>query len=221
MSRPIQPSGSVAPIWRTSPPAAGSPILPPGPEGGDVATGRWIGGAGVEQLAGTCRPGPPRAGTTPIGWPCAARNVKHMPPPMMRLSTTSSRASITPSLSRHLGPAEDGDERPARVRRGSPSSTSTSFASSRPAALGQVRRRADDRGVGPVRRAEGVVDVGVLALDQPADEGRVVRRLARVEAQVLEQLDARAPARPGGPAPGPSSTSGRARPWAGRGGCRR
>ena len=41
-----------------------------------------------------------------------------------------------------------------------------------------------------MRGAERVVDVGVDALDQLGDERRVVALLARVEAQVLEQLDA-------------------------------
>ena len=54
---------------------------------------------------------------------------------------------------------------------------------------GQELRGADDGGVGPVRGAEGVVDVGVEALDQPGHEGRVVRLLARVVAEVLRQLD--------------------------------
>ena len=40
-------------------------------------------------------------------------------------------------------------------------------------------------------RAEGVVHVEVLALDQPGDEAGVVGLLPRVEAQVLHELDAR------------------------------
>ena len=55
-----------------------------------------------------------------------------------------------------------------------PSSTSTSRGEEPPGALRQVLRRADDRGVGAVRRAEGVVHVGVEAVDEPRDEGRVV-----------------------------------------------
>ena len=43
-----------------------------------------------------------------------------------------------------------------------------------------------------MRRAEGLVDVGVVPLDQSLYERRVVRLLARVEAQVLGQRDARA-----------------------------
>ena len=56
---------------------------------------------------------------------------------------------------------------------------------------GQVLRGPDDGRVGAVRRAEGVVHVGVEAVDEPRDEGRVVALLPRVEAQVLEQLDPR------------------------------
>ena len=39
-------------------------------------------------------------------------------------------------------------------------------------------------------RAERVVDVGVDPVDELGDERRVVALLARIEAQVLEQLDA-------------------------------
>ena len=47
------------------------------------------------------------------------------------------------------------------------------------------------RGVGPVRRAERVVHVDVQVVGELAREGRIVRRLARVEARVLEQPYAR------------------------------
>ena len=40
--------------------------------------------------------------------------------------------------------------------------------------------------------AEGLVDVGVEPLDEPLHERGVVRLLARVEAQVLHEPDARA-----------------------------
>ena len=42
MSRPIQPSGIDVPTWRTSPPADGSPILPPGPSA-VISSGSRIG----------------------------------------------------------------------------------------------------------------------------------------------------------------------------------
>ena len=48
--------------------------------------------------------------------------------------------------------------------------------------------RHHDRRVGAVRGTEGLVDVVVEALDQRRAEGRVVGLLARVEAQVLEEL---------------------------------
>ena len=50
--------------------------------------------------------------------------------------------------------------------------------------------RADDRRVGAVGGAEGVVDVGVVALDELGHEGGIVALLARIEAEVLEELDA-------------------------------
>ena len=154
------------------------------------------------------------------GWPRAARNVKHIPPPMTRRVDDLSSAPITPSLSLTFAPPRTATNGRFGLLR-SPRSTSTSLASSRPAALRQRGGRADDRGVGPVRGTEGVVDVGVLALDEPGDERRVVRRLARIETEVLEQLDAGRQLGQPGPHRGRSSTLGRARPSGGRGGCRR
>ena len=73
---------------------------------------------------------------SPIGWPMAARNVKHMPPPMTSVSTTDSSASTTPSLSLTLAPPSTATNgRFASARR--PPSTSASRCSRRPAALGR------------------------------------------------------------------------------------
>ena len=186
MSRPIQPSGRRVPNWRTSPPARVADLAP-GPSG-DV--GRQVDRAcRCRAAAGRCRPGRARSSESPIECPCAARKVKHMPPPMTSASATSSRASMTPSLSLTLAPPRTA----TNGRRGWSRSAEEHLDLLRQQPTrraGQGLRRADDRGVGPVRRAEGVVDVGVLALDQPRDERRVVALLARVEAQVLEQLDA-------------------------------
>jgi hypothetical protein len=55
---------------------------------------------------------------------------------------------------------------------------------------GQLLRRTDHRGVGPVTSAEGVVDVEVEAPDQLGDEVRVVGLLTGVEAEVLHELHA-------------------------------
>ena len=38
-----------------------------------------------------------------------------------------------------------------------------------------------------VGRSEGVVDVGVVTFDERLDEGGVIRRLARIEPEVVEQ----------------------------------
>jgi hypothetical protein len=47
---------------------------------------------------------------------------------------------------------------------------------------GHERWRPDDRGVGPVRGTKSVVDVGIKAVAEPADEVRVVGFLTRIEA---------------------------------------
>ena len=74
----------------------------------------------------------------PTRCPLAFRNVKHMAPPMIRASTISSNASITPSLSDTLAPPSTATNgRRGESRR--PPSTSTSRASSRPAADGSHR----------------------------------------------------------------------------------
>ena len=142
-----------------------------------------------------------------------------MAPPISSVSHTSSRALITPSLSDTFDPprmATNG--RGGSLRR--PSRTSTSSRQQPAGGRGQRAGRPDDRGVGPVRGAEGVVHVAVEPVDEAGDEGGVVRLLAGVEAQVLGQLDAGAAARRGGPARRPSSSGGRARPSAAPGGSR-
>ena len=136
-----------------------------------------------------------------------------MPPPMTRLSTTSSSALMTPSLSRHLGPAEDGHERARRVAR-------AARAAPRPPWPAGGRPRSGRCCGGPTieawarwRRAEGVVDVGVLALDRagPRRPGRSPSRPGRTAGSRAARRRARA--RPGGPAPAPSSTAGSGAPF--------
>ena len=68
-------------------------------------------------------------------------------------------------------------------------STSTSRSSSRPAADGSLVGGPTTEACARWRRAEGVVHVDVEPLHEPVDELRVVRRLTRVEAQVLLELD--------------------------------
>ncbi len=50
-------------------------------------------------------------------------------------------------------------------------------------------RDPDDRGVRPVRGAEGIVDVGVAEVGERLGEGRIVAGLAGVKAEVLEEND--------------------------------
>ena len=95
-----------------------------------------------------------------------------------------------PELVAHLRTAQHGDERAT----GALTQTQQHVDLTREQPSGrarQRRRRTDDRRVRPVGRPECVVDVRVHAGDEPGDEGGVVRLLTRVEAEVLEQLDAR------------------------------
>ena len=88
-----------------------------------------------------------------------------------------------------LGPAEDGDERAVGLAAQAQQHLDLALQQA-PGGARNVLRRADDRGVGAVRRAERVVDVAVDAVDELGDEGVVVALLARVVAQVVEELDA-------------------------------
>ena len=113
----------------------------------------------------------------------------HRPADGQRVDDRPSSASMTPSLSLTLAPPRIGDERARRAWSAARRAPRPRAAAAGPSPTA-VPRRPDDRGVGAVRRAEGVVDVAVDALDEPIDERGVVALLAGVEAQVLEQLDA-------------------------------
>jgi hypothetical protein len=135
MSTPFQPAGTVVPTWRTSPPAAGFISSPPGP--------RAVMSDGSTSLSPCSSSSALQVSTmsssnrlSPMPEPPAARNVKHIPPPMSSESATCSSASMTCSLSLTLEPPRMA----TNGRRGcdrSPPSTSTSRASSRPAAEGR------------------------------------------------------------------------------------
>ena len=90
----------------------------------------------------------------------------------------------------HLRPAGDRDERMLRVL--TQTQQYLDLCRQQPTrGRGQPRGRTDDRGVGTVRRTEGVVDVQIVAGDETVDERRVVRGLAGIEAQVVEKFHTR------------------------------
>ena len=90
-----------------------------------------------------------------------------------------------------------------------PPSTSTSRARRRPAALGRNCGGPDDGGVAAVRHPEGLVHVGVEALDQRGHEGRVVALLARRRSAGCPSAPRRGTAPPAARAPDPSPSAGR------------
>ena len=101
-----------------------------------------------------------------------------------------SSASMTPSLSETLAPPSTATN--GRLGRWRSSMQHVDLALQQPAGGARQRPwRPDDRGVGAVRGAEGVVDVAVDPVDEPGHEAVVVRLLPGVLTQVVEQLDAR------------------------------
>ena len=136
-----------------------------------------------------------RAGSTPsasqseapTAWPCAAKNGKHIAPPIRIASATSRKRSITPILSVTFAP-------PTIATSGSAGSPGCPFsvvdlALEQPP-CGRLRDVVGDalgRGVRAVRGAERVVDVDVGELAPAGRELGVVLRLPRLVADVLEQ----------------------------------
>ena len=119
--------------------------------------------------------------------PCARKNGKHIAPPISSVSAMSRKRSIRAILSVTFAPPSTTTS----GRRGS----STTLREGLDLALQQRSgdRRAEElghagrRGVRAMGSAEGVVHVGVAELGQVARQLRVVARLARLPARVLEQ----------------------------------
>ena len=129
----------------------------------------------------------------PISPPSAAISVNAIAPPISSTSTRSINDSITASLSLTLRPAEDRHVGPLRIVEQARQHLDLALhqpARDRRAAAGEheLGQRGDAR-VRTVRGTERVVDVRVGELGEPSGEGRVVRFLARIEPQVLEQHD--------------------------------
>ena len=136
----------------------------------------------------------------PTSCPWARRNVNAIPPPTSSRSTRPRSDSISASLSETLAPPEDGDER-ARGGVEDPREGGELLLHEEPGhRRPEMPRDPLGRGVGPVRRGEGVVHVDVAEPRQRPRERGVVRLLARVEAEVLEEEHA-APAAARSPGP--------------------
>ena len=128
MSNPLHPSPRRLPNVAKLPPAS-TPVM---------SSGRWIvlpfavasssNRLHVSTMSGS-------NSESPIGRPRAAKNVKHIAPPITIESTMPSSASTTPSLSEIFAPPSTATNGWRGLSR-SPSRTSTSFCSSRPIADG-------------------------------------------------------------------------------------
>ncbi len=104
-----------------------------------------------------------------------------MPPPTITRSAFVGEDLHDAEFVFDLGAAGDGHEGPLRRRRGAPAACRLHAASSDPAALGSKSGRHHDRGVGAVRRTEGLIDVVVKTLDQRRAEVGVVGLFAADE----------------------------------------
>ena len=109
-------------------------------------------------------------------------------PPTSTSSARPPRFFSTPSLSSTLAPPVTSTNGPLDVAE-QPAEVLELGEQEQPGVGGQQLRDADRRGMRAVRRAEGVVDEEVAALGQLTRELGIVRRLAGVEARVLEHLD--------------------------------
>ena len=83
----------------------------------------------------------------------------------------------------HLGPADDGGKRPFGVFQDTLEGLHLFF-EEEPGHRRQVFRDAHDRGMGPVRCSEGIVDIDLREAGETLREGRIVCLLLRVEPEV-------------------------------------
>ncbi len=127
----------------------------------------------------------------PMPRPRATTKWFAIPPPTRSVSARSTRASRAAIFPRILAPPRIPTKGRSMSSTTFPSAFS-SFSMRRPtprASGGEVDGHAGRRGVGAVRRAEGVVDVDLGEGGEALGEGGVVPLLARVEAGVLEDED--------------------------------
>ena len=137
-----------------------------------------------------------------MSWPWARKKLKHIAPPIRSWSARSEEAVDQRDLVGHLRAAEHDGERPLRIL-DEPLQRRDLALEQRPRRRRQVLGHADGRGVGAVHRAERVEHEPVREVGEVAREVRVVLRLARVPARVLEHEDL-----PGSSRAAPRRTSG-------------
>ena len=124
----------------------------------------------------------------PTALPCASRKVLAIPPPRIEQVHLGQQMVDDPDLVRDLGAAEDGRERSLRRLEQLRQHLELAL-HQEPGIGGQELGDPDGRGVRSMGRPERVVDEDVGVRRQGRGEGRVVRLLLGVEAQVLEHQD--------------------------------
>ncbi len=186
MSRPIIPSGTSTPSSVCGCASAASRSATTRSTGSSIRARACAAVASVRRASSTSSGAHSEA---PTAWPCAARNGKHIAPPIRIASATSRKRSITAILSDTLAPPSTATS----GRAGSSSSfgqrAHLALEQQSGGALGHQPRDPLGRGVGAVRGAERVVYVDVAELRERGRQLRVVAGLAGLVADVLEHQD--------------------------------
>ena len=122
----------------------------------------------------------------PTECPCAAKNGKHIAPPISSVSASSRKAVDHGDLVRHLRSAEDGHERARRVLEHAGKCLHLALEQVPGGAIGDELGHSHGRRVGAVGGAERVVDIHIGQLRESRRQLRVVLGLAGLIADVLK-----------------------------------
>ena len=186
MSRPIQPSGTSTPSSSRRSASAREAVA-------EHEVARQLAArqppcrAPSRAPAAPARRPPPRTASRRPSWPCARKNGKHIAPPIRIASAISRKRSITPILSVTFAPPTTATSGCAGVSRIAVSVVHLALQQPPGGAADSRCATPSVRRVRAVRGAERVVDVDVGERGEAARQRRVVLRLARLEADVLEQ----------------------------------
>ena len=189
MSRPVQPSGRSPSITLTLPrgpcPSDGGPKVPPGSRAW-VSVGSRMSTPESSSARQSARCDSSRSELPDVLALGGQERVRHAAADDQRVHLGGQDLEHL-ELVGHLGPADHRHERPGRAARGSRPAPRPPGRSAAPPRSGRNWGGPTMEAWRAVGGAEGLVHVGVEAVDQPLHEGGVVRLLARVEAQVLGQ----------------------------------
>ena len=183
MSSPISPSGTSTPSSASGRASAANRSATTRSTGSSIAARAPSPAASARPASSTSSPA---HSDEPTEWPWAAKNGKHIAPPIRIVSATSWKRSITAILSVTLAPPSTATSGPGGVVQQPRERRDLLLEQQTRRPLGDQPRHALGRGVRPVGGPERVVHVHV---GEPRQRGRqlwIVAGLARLVADVLE-----------------------------------